>query len=278
VPWIGQLRRDGENKSDRNAILPRASLIRTHLALFNSSMRFVLVVAIWVLASFARAQQPPGRPAPFFSWDTIPRAFHGANKSGLFTNEAISQLSYCQMVTLEKWYTPCASQGPIMSGPSCDVEQKTFGTFSAIRNAATAGGRNISINLYFNSMFNFDFYAFAGTVFAAEAAGEKLLLRDHRGELVLVCNDGDFYCNVTTYDHTVAAMRNMWVGAVVNATTSVGAVNGLFADHYQNFINPGPGDGSATTATYCNGSPETCWNFTNDFASKLVTWPASALV
>jgi hypothetical protein len=83
-------------------------------------MRALLAVLLLVLA---RAQAPlpspvpaPARPAPFFSWAVLPRAFHGANRSGLFTPAAIAQLSGYSMVTLEKWYTPCAAPSNATQG------------------------------------------------------------------------------------------------------------------------------------------------------------------
>ena len=35
----------------------------------------------------------PAVPKPFFSWDTIPTAFHGANTSGVYTDEAVAELA-----------------------------------------------------------------------------------------------------------------------------------------------------------------------------------------
>ena len=81
------------------------------------------------------------------------------------------------------------------------------------------------------------------------------------GSLVELCNDGDVYCNVTFFDWTLEAMRGLWVEAVENATTT-GAVDGVFADHTSQSIEPGP-DG---VASLCNGSPKRCSYFTNAFA------------
>jgi hypothetical protein len=66
----------------------------------------------------------PSPPNPFFSWDTIPTAFHGANRTGVYSEDAVKLLARNSMVTIEKWYTPCASQGPVQSGPECYVEEK----------------------------------------------------------------------------------------------------------------------------------------------------------
>ena len=66
----------------------------------------------------------PQKPSPYFSWDVIPTAFHGANKSGVYNDATVGLLAQHQMVTIEKWYTPCASQGPAQGPPSCAVERK----------------------------------------------------------------------------------------------------------------------------------------------------------
>ena len=44
----------------------------------------------------------PAKPTPFYDWDVIPTAFHGANKSGVYGDEAVAQLAKHQMVTIEK--------------------------------------------------------------------------------------------------------------------------------------------------------------------------------
>ena len=55
---------------------------------------------------------------------------------------------------------------------------------------------NVTTIMYLNSMFNFAMYNLAGLVNTAEAAGNKMLLRDANNELVILCNDGNYYCNV----------------------------------------------------------------------------------
>ena len=110
-------------------------------------------------ASLLMAELPtpkaPAKPTPYFSWDTVPVAFHGANKARLYTQEEVEQLaSRYQMVTLEKWYTKCGSQGPDQAGPGCHVEAKMATTFKAIK----AANPNVTTMLYLNSMFNFAFY------------------------------------------------------------------------------------------------------------------------
>lgn len=117
--------------------------------------------------------------------------------------------------------------------------------------------------MYLNSMFDFDFYHLNGIIQAREANGEKLLLRDRNDVLVTLCNDGDFYCNVTFFDHTVPAMRELWLEAVSNATRD-GLVDGIFADHANQMIVPGT-DG---TPELCNGTPQKCFYFTQDFANN----------
>ena len=213
---------------------------------------------------FSLAQSPPvptpARPAPFFSWDVVPRAFHGANQSGMFDAAGIVALANYSMVTIEKWYTPCGAQQPNQSGPACAVEDKMFETFRALK-ALNPDHTNI---MYLNSMFDFSFYRLHGIVLAREAAGEKLLLRDMHGTLVHLCNDGNHYCGVLNFDWTAPAMLDLWLEAVTNAT-SAGGVDGVFADHLTSTIGEQSVDG---VPQLCNGSGalRACWNFTTAFA------------
>ena len=229
------------------------------------SALFSLLAPLLLLAlpqlALAQPVPSPARPAPYFSWATLPRAFHGANKSGDFTDAAILALSAYQMTTLEKWYTPCASQGPAQGNASCAVEDKMYRVFRALKALQPLH----TTILYLNSMFDFAFYRLNGLIEAREAAGERLLLRDRDDNLVALCNDGNVYCNVTTFDHTVPAMRALWLEAVANATTA-GAVDGIFADHAASSIAPSDADG---TPQLCNGSKDQrrCFNFTPAFAA-----------
>ena len=51
-----------------------------------------------------------------------------------------------------------------------------------------------------------------------EAAGLPSFLRDKHGEIMTLCNDGDVYCNVTTFDWTQPHVRALWVEQVLNIT------------------------------------------------------------
>lgn len=190
----------------------------------------------------------------------MPRAFHGANRSGMFDSAGVAALANYSMVTVEKWYTPCGSQMPNQTGPSCAVEDKMFETFRELK-ALRPSHTNI---LYLNTMFNFAFYRLNGIILAREAAGEKLLLRDQHGSLVHLCNDGNHYCGVTNFDWTQPAMLALWLEAVTNATTA-GGVDGVFGDHLTSTISNQTADGGPQL---CNGSGalRACWNFTAAFA------------
>jgi hypothetical protein len=230
-------------------------------------MHSMLLAALFALLPLCPLGQPappvpsPARPAPFFSWATVPRAFHGANRNRTFSAEDVQALANYSMVTIEKWYTPCGSAHPAQSGPSCAVEDKMFSVFLQLK-ALQPLHTNI---LYLNSMFDFAFYRLNGIILAREAAGEKLLLRDMHGTLVRLCNDGNVYCNVTNFDWTVPAMLDLWLEAVTNATTA-GGVDGIFADHLQSNIGDEAVDG---VPQLCNGKGElrTCYNFTVEFAA-----------
>ena len=83
--------------------------------------------------------------------------------------------------------------------------------------------------------------------------------------LRFVCRN--FYCNITSFDHTKDYVRQLWLDTLRNGTL-IGNVSGVFADHgIGKNINPDPKTGFAT---FCNGKGDlaTCWNFTNDFATQ----------
>ena len=110
------------------------------------------------------------QPTPFFSWETIPTAFHGANKSGVFTDEAVALLARNQLVTIEKWYTECASQSPAMGPPSCDVEARIEHVLGRIKKIQP----KLTGILYLNSMFDFAAYNLHGEMMKLEAAGKPV--------------------------------------------------------------------------------------------------------
>ena len=88
----------------------------------------------------------PAAPRPYWSWDRIPTSFHGAVKDRTFTDQEVTRLAQYQMTTLEKWYTPCGSQGPTQAGPSCAVEKKAEQLFGRIK----ALSPNTTTILYWN--------------------------------------------------------------------------------------------------------------------------------
>jgi hypothetical protein len=140
----------------------------------------------------------PQKPHPHWSWDRIPTAFQGAQKDRAFNADEVSRLAKYQMLTLEKWYTPCASQGPTQSGPACDVEDKMLQLYALTK---AISPKQIAI-FYWNTMFDFAFYKAHGHMLAMEAAGLPSFLRDEHGEIMRLCNDGNVYCNITTFDWT----------------------------------------------------------------------------
>merc|ERR1719174_347607 len=111
-----------------------------------------------------------------------------------------------------------------------------------------------------------------------EAAGVHAFLRDENGEILSLCNDGDVYCNITTYNWAEPKVRQHWIDTVVNAT-STGLVDGVFADHSANEGTAigGPADGQAPNQL-CNGKGpgRACYNFTDAFRDKFNSWHAWA--
>ena len=197
----------------------------------------------------------PARPRPNFSWDTIPLAFHGANRSGVFNDATVQTLAYnYSMVTIEKWYTKCGSLHPMQDGPACDVEKAMYATFNQIK----ALNPNVTTIMYLNSMFAFSMYNLYGVAEAYEAAhpGEHVLLRDKHGTLVTLCNDGNYFCNVTNWDWSKQAALDLWLQEAANAT-SRGGVDGFFADHASAMLLP------PDAPQLCNGSGKKrkCYDF-----------------
>jgi hypothetical protein len=184
----------------------------------------------------------------------------------------VAVLAKYQLVTIEKWYTACGGQHPIQAGPECDVEKSMYLTFNELRKL----NPKITNIMYLNSMFDFSMYNLHGEALALEAAGTRVLLRDKHDELVLLCNDGNYFCNVTNFDWTKAAARELWTQHVVNAT-KIGAVSGIFADHATSRIYPNSEAGPSKPPALCNGKGpinattgfgRKCWEFTHEFADK----------
>ena len=228
------------------------------------SMCFISAAAAAVIVTASASV--PAKPTPYFSWDKIPVAYHGANKARMYTQQEVEQLAErYQMVTLEKWYTPCGSQGPQQTGPECNVEAKMATTFKAIK----AANSNVTTLLYLNSMFNFNFYHLSGLMLEREAKGLTSLLRDKYGKLVSLCNDGNVYCNITSYDLSVKEVRDLWLETAVNMTRD-GGVDGVFADHgYEQGVEPSRHDLlPPEDPQLCNGKGDArqCYHFEPDFA------------
>lgn len=209
----------------------------------------------------------PAKPTPNFSWDTIPIAFHGANKVRMYNSSEVAQLARYSMVTLEKWYTLCGDQHPQQAGPDCNVESKMATTFDAIK----AINPNVTTLLYLNSMFNFGFYHLNQVLLDREAQGFRTLLRDKNDVLVTLCNDGNYYCNITNFDWSVPEVADIWIETLVNLTKAHG-VDGVFADHgFEHSVMPSRHDlQPPNDPTLCNGSGDlrTCWHFEPSFAPQ----------
>ena len=238
-------------------------------------MRVFLIVLLSTLSNHASATVDPGpvpvpdpaRPKPYFSWDYIPLAFHGANKTGMYNQETVEVLGkHYQMVTIEKWYTECGSAHPIQKGPWCNVEKAMYTTFNQLK----AINPNITNIMYLNSMMDFTMYNLHQLAEDLEAKGTRVWLRDKNDKKVIYCNDGNYYCNVLNWDWTQQAARDLYTEHVRNATTQ-GGVDGIFADHAgTSLCHPkhnryGPG----TNNSICNGADDkrVCYYFEPEFAA-----------
>ena len=213
----------------------------------------------------------PAPPAPNWSWDTIPLSFHGAVKDREFSDKEIDYLGKFLMYTPEKWYTPCGSQGPTQAGPECAIEAKTERLFGRVR----ARNPNMTTILYWNTMFDFSFYTAHQRMLDLEAAGTRAFLRDETGAVISLCNDGNVYCNITTFDWTQPAVRALWIEQVTNATAT-GLVDGIFADHAtgNGVIIGNPDKNGQGRNQLCNGkgAGRACYNFTAAFTASFNSW------
>jgi hypothetical protein len=125
-----------------------------------------------------------------------------------------------------------------------------------------------------NSMFDFGFYNLHGEMMAAEARGQPSFLRDETGKIIELCNDGNGYCNITTFDWTQKHVRDLWMQAITNATASKN-VDGIFADHSaQENIQIGSRANGQKENQLCNGqgSGRKCYNFTAPFKKSFNSW------
>ena len=212
----------------------------------------------------------PRRPTLPWTWDRVPTSFQGSKKEREFNQAEVERLALYPMLTLEKWYTPCASHGPTQSGPSCDVENKTLALYSRTK---AINPRQVTI-FYWNTMLDFSFYATHARMEALEAAGLPSYLRDERGEILSLCNDGNFYCNITTFDWTKPHVRQLWIEQVMNMTRT-GLVDGIFADHSSFIgINIGSTTDHQQANQLCNGKDagRRCYNFTAAFKESFNSW------
>ena len=219
-----------------------------------------------------------------WTWDRIPTSFHGAPRTRFFNDSELERLAKYQIVALEKWYGPCGAKGGYgvpQSGPSCAEGQKSEVVFAKLKET----NPNLTAVLYWNTMFNFAFYEVNQRMLDLEARGQRAFLRDERGEVVMLCNDGNAYCNVTTFDWTSPAVRELWIDSVINASHH--GVDGLYADHSaQEHIQIGSHAKGQHGIQLCNGGRKagpwgpstqkghTCWNFNQSFADEFNSWHA----
>jgi hypothetical protein len=78
-------------------------VLKTSFQDMGRAVRLAAVWALWMGAGVGVGGQAlaptviPDPPTPFFSWDTIPTAFHGANRSGVYTDTAVELLARHQV-------------------------------------------------------------------------------------------------------------------------------------------------------------------------------------
>ena len=72
--------------------------------------------------------------------------------------------------------------------------------FSAFRRIKAINPEVTTI-MYLNSNFDFAFYRLHGEMMALEAQGQHAFLRDMKGDVVTLCNDGNVYCKYVAHSH-----------------------------------------------------------------------------
>lgn len=128
----------------------------------------------------------------------------------MYSEAAIAQLAKYDMVTIEKWYTLCGAKHPEQGTPECAVEEKFYETFNAIAKLNPL----VTNIIYLNSMFDFAAYNLHGEMLKLEAAGKPAFLRDDKGDVVILCNDGNFYCAYAYSDEYIRHKIHQFTTAV----------------------------------------------------------------
>jgi hypothetical protein len=109
-----------------------------------------------------------------------------------------------------------------------------------------------------------------------EAQGVHAFLRDENGKVLTLCNDGDVYCGITTFNWVEPKVRELWIDTVENATKH--NVDGIFADHsgsWGNGVNIGSVKNGQLPNQLCNGvanKGRLCYNFTKEFTASFNSW------
>lgn len=124
-------------------------------------------------------------------------------------------------------------------------------------------------------MFDFSFYTAHQHMLDLEQQGVHAFLRDETGKVMTLCNDGDVYCGITTFNWVEPKVRQLWVDTVANATKY--SVDGIFADHsgtWGNAVNIGTAKNGQLPNQLCNGvgGGRKCYNFTADFTASFNSW------
>ena len=76
-------------------------------------------------------------------------------------------------------------------------------------------------------MFDFSMYGAHQKMIDLESEGVQAFLRDETGSVISLCNDGNVYCNITTFNWVEPRVRQLWIETVLNATAA--GIDGIFA-------------------------------------------------
>jgi hypothetical protein len=130
--------------------------------------------------------------------------------------------------------------------------------------------------MYWNTELDFSMYSAHAKMEYMEAKGTPVYLRDETGTVISLCNDGNVYCNITIFDLSQPAARQIWLEAITNMTAT-GWVDGIYADHS---CEKGVGIGTDYPTKnngpnqLCNGNgaKRQCYNFTTAAADSWNSW------
>ena len=179
-------------------------------------MARVLPVACALLLSPATTGGTLPPKPPSFSWETLPVFMHSGNASGPLSSTTAKFMARFPIVTMAGFNGHWAGTNENAVGPDARL-------LKALNNSTR-------VLHYQNALINFPQTNLGK---ANTTLPESLLLHDRRGRLVYLGGCGSHHAapNHTIYDHRQPAMREAWVGNIVQVVlANKGLIDGVFCD------------------------------------------------